>query len=83
MLTVFQLYEGEGEFFDLRQQPPFHQSFAFGGRKLAPVGYKILAVCNQCGNCIEQGPPFQIREENCIHCGTCYKTCPYAAIKKL
>ncbi|MBC5701066.1 4Fe-4S binding protein [Hungatella sp. L36] len=55
------------------------------------MGYKILAVCNQCGkclsvcpsNCIEQGPPFQIREENCIHCGTCYKTCPYAAIKKL
>lgn len=31
MLTVYQLYEGEGELFDLRQQPPFHQSFAFGG----------------------------------------------------
>lgn len=91
MLTVFQLYEGEGEFFDLRQQPPFHQSFAFGGRKLTPVGYKILDVCNQCGkclsvcpsSCIEQGIPFQIREENCIHCGTCYKICPYAAIEKL
>lgn len=91
MLTVFQLYEGEGEFFDLRRQPPFHQSFAFGGRKVAPVGYQILDSCNQCGkcrsvcpsSCIEVGSPFRITEENCIHCGTCYKTCPSDAIKKL
>ena len=30
-LEVFQLYQGEGEYFDLSQQPPFRQSFSFGG----------------------------------------------------
>lgn len=91
MLTVFQLYEGEGEFFDLRQQPPFHQGFSFGGKEITPVGYKILDTCTLCGkcssacpsHCIELGKPFHIKEENCIHCGTCYKLCPYSAIEKL
>ena len=33
-LEVFQIYEGEGEYFDLRQQPPCRQSFAFGGASI-------------------------------------------------
>ena len=31
-LEVFQIYRGEGEYFDLSQQPPFRQRFSFGGR---------------------------------------------------
>lgn len=90
VLTVFQLYEGEGEFFDLRQQPPFHEAFSFGGATVIETGYKILHSCKQCGNClttcpadcIEEGTPFSIREENCIHCGNCFTTCKYKAVAK-
>ena len=35
-LEVFHLYRGEGEYFDLSQQPPFRQSFSFGGRPSTP-----------------------------------------------
>ncbi|MFP3152939.1 4Fe-4S binding protein [Lachnospiraceae bacterium ZAX-1] len=90
ILTVFQLYEGEGEFFDLRQQPPFHEPFSFGGATVMETGYKILRSCKQCGDClatcpadcIVKGNPFSIREENCIHCGNCFTTCKYEAIVK-
>lgn len=91
MLTVFQLYEGEGELFDLRQQPPFRQSFSFGGGAVTPAGYQITDRCVQCGrclavcpsSCIERGTPYHIRVENCIHCGCCYAACPHAAVRKL
>lgn len=90
VLTVFQLYEGQGEFFDLRQQPPFHVSFSFGGGQVTETGYKILDICTQCGaclatcpaNCIEHDTPFHIRQENCIKCGNCFSTCKYSAIEK-
>ena len=32
-LTVFQIYEGDGEWFDLSQQPIERTSFSFGGRR--------------------------------------------------
>lgn len=90
VLTIFQLYEGEGEFFDMRQQPPFHESFSFGGGQVTETGYKILDTCTKCGaclatcpsNCIEQFTPFRIREENCIKCGNCFSTCKYSAVEK-
>ena len=40
-LEVFQLYRGEGEYFDLSQQPPFRQSFSFGGESVRRTGYRI------------------------------------------
>ena len=90
VLTVFQIYEGEGELFDLRQQPPFRESFSFGGADITQAGYHITDACRQCGKCIqacpsgciEEGTPFFIHEENCIHCGTCYEICPFSAVKK-
>lgn len=30
-LEVFQIYKGEGEYFDLSQLPPYRQGFSFGG----------------------------------------------------
>lgn len=91
ILTVFQLYEGEGEFFDLRQQPPFHEAFSFGGAEIAEAGYMINDNCTKCeeclgncpSNCIENAEThFQIREEYCIHCGTCFATCRFDAVHK-
>lgn len=91
VLTVFQVYEGQGEFFDLRKQPPFHETFSFGGGQVVNTGYRILNSCRLCGdclatcpaNCIEQSKPFYIKEANCIHCGNCYVTCPCSAVEKI
>jgi Uncharacterized conserved protein len=91
ILTVFQMYAGEGEYFDLRQQPPFRDNFTFGGWQSSQIGYVINDSCIQCGdcliscpaNCIETGRPFHIRTENCIHCGNCYIACKYSSVKKM
>ena len=37
-LEVFQIYKGEGEYFDLSQLPPFRQSFSFGGETVHETG---------------------------------------------
>ena len=91
ILTVFQVYAGEGEYFDLRQQPPFRDNFTFGDWELKQSGYMIDNSCRQCGDCliscpascIETGKPFHIRVENCIHCGNCYVACKHSSIKKI
>ena len=91
VLTVFQMYEGEGEFFDLRQQPPFRDMFTLGIGHLKDMGYKILSSCIQCGDClincpadcIEKGSPLSIRKENCIQCGNCYNVCKHHSVKKM
>lgn len=88
-LTVFQLYEGSGEWFDLSKKPIERASFTFGGVAEKKEGYFITngcvgchaceAVCPQ--NCIDfSGIPAVIRQENCLHCGNCMKTCPRNAI---
>jgi len=91
ILTVFQIYAGEGEYFDLRQQPPFRDNFTFGNWQSKQMGYVIDDNCIQCGdclincpaNCIETGKSFYIKTENCIHCGNCYSACKYFGIKKM
>jgi len=90
VLTVFQMYAGEGEYFDLRQQPPFRDKFTFGNWQSKQNGYAISHSCTQCGNClircpancIETGNPYHIREKNCIHCGNCFSTCEFGAVEK-
>lgn len=41
-LEVFQLYKGQGEYFDLAQLPPYRQSFSFGGEHIQENGYRII-----------------------------------------
>ena len=51
-LEVFQIYRGEGEYFDLSRQPPFRQSFSFGGAAVHETGYRIDgARCIGCQGC--------------------------------
>ena len=90
-LTVFQIYEGSGEWFDLSKKPIERFVFTFGGAKESQSGYYIgksctgcrscLSVCPQ--NCIElKEPPAFIHQNNCLHCGNCMKACPVNAVER-
>ena len=88
-LTVFQVYEGTGEWFDLSKKPIERASFTFGGAEKKTRGYFILDQCIGCGsctavcpqNCISQDRiPFRIEQEHCLHCGNCLAACPVQAV---
>ena len=88
-LTVFQIYEGTGEWFDLSKKPIERASFTFGGGKLKEEGYRIRDACIGCGSCLAVCPqsciqsfrvPFSIRQDNCLHCGNCLRACPAGAV---
>lgn len=90
-LTVFQICEGTGEWFDLSKKPIERASFTFGGNQKKPEGYFITDVCIGCGSCAAVCPqrcidtggiPHVIRQENCLHCGSCMTTCPVDAVEK-
>lgn len=91
-LEVFQLYKGEGEYFDLSQQPPFRQTFSFGGQAVHKTGYRINGKkcigCQGCrsvcpSGCISNTIPRVIDESHCLHCGNCFRICPVKAVEKL
>ena len=89
-LTVFQIYEGNGEWFDLSRKPIERASFIFGGGNQRQEGYMItdaclgcrscMAVCPQ--NCIKEGTPFVLDQAHCLHCGNCLTACPANAVEK-
>ena len=90
-LEVFQLYRGEGEYFDLSQIPPFRQKFGFGGAPVRESGYHIredmgigcqgcLSVCPT--DCISRTVPRVIEASHCLHCGNCLHICPVGAVER-
>ncbi|MBP3919531.1 MAG: 4Fe-4S binding protein [Clostridia bacterium] len=88
-LTVFCLYEGVGEWFDLSKKPIERVSFPFGGQKAKREGYFITNACIGCHVCEAVCPqscidftavPAVIRQENCLHCGNCRDICPQKAV---
>lgn len=89
-LTVFCVYEGEGEWFDLSKKPIERKSFVLGEDKSTEKGYFINDKCTGCESCIAVCPqncisailPFRIRQENCLHCGNCLSVCPVNAVEK-
>ncbi len=92
-LTVFQIYEGSGEWFDLSKKPIERASFTFGKSSLAnkPEGYFITDACIGCGSCAAVCPqscintesiPHVIEQEHCLHCGNCMTACSAGAVEK-
>lgn len=90
-LTVFQIYEGSGEWFDLSKKPIERASFAFGKAEESPEGYKITDACIGCSSCLDVCPqnciesdtiPYAIEQEHCLHCGNCHTVCPVGAVTK-
>lgn len=92
-LTVFQLYDGCGEWFDLSKKPIERASFSFGSTCLqSNSDYRITDLCSGCGTCGAVCPqgcidfseiPARIIQKNCLHCGNCLSVCPpHAVIRK-
>lgn len=88
-LTVFQIYEGTGEWFDLSKKPIERASFTFGGAIEQEKGYLITDACIGCGSCMAVCPqqcildddlPFVIEQNHCLHCGNCLSVCPVGAV---
>lgn len=91
-LTVFQLYEGSGEWFDLSKKPIERAEFSFGGAATVWEGYVITGDCIGCGVCVEvcpqkcidtSGRPLRIEQEHCLHCGNCWRECPADAVVRI
>lgn len=90
-LTVFQVYEGTGEWFDLSKKPIERGSFGFGGAEIEKSGYEVTEKCRGCGICQRACPQGCIRlmekravieQKNCLHCGNCFTGCPHGAVRK-
>ncbi len=89
-LTVFQIYEGSGEWFNLSRKPIERASFTFGGAERKQEGYFITDACIGCAscttvcpqNCIRKRTPFVIDQAHCLHCGNCLTVCPAGAVEK-
>lgn len=91
-LEVFQLYEAEGEFFDISD--PAHvarDSIAIGGARKRPAGYFVGVGCIGCKLCYSvcpqkcidiSGIPAIIDQNHCLHCGRCAQICPRQTITK-
>ena len=90
-LTVFQVYEGIGEWFDLSKKPIERDSFTFGGVENKVSGYYVTNNCIGCENCMSVCPQScidlidnkaVIRQNNCLHCGNCAQICPVGVVIK-
>nr|WP_315433988.1 4Fe-4S binding protein [uncultured Stomatobaculum sp.] len=90
-LTVFLIYEGSGECFDLSKKPIERASFTFGGAEKRAEGYFITDACIGCGSCAAVCPqncimtkctPYVIAREHCLHCGNCLTACPVGAVER-
>ncbi|MGN8913643.1 4Fe-4S binding protein [Anaerofustis butyriciformans] len=89
-LEVFKVYDMEGEYLDMSQQPILRKTFSIGGGNVRKASYHINGDCIGCGKCFEvcsfkaikKGNPYKIIDNYCFECGNCYSVCPVNAVDK-
>jgi len=89
VLQVFEIYEYQGEYFDLNQQQIYRKSFSFGKiiENYEYVAGQMCIYCKACSRvcpqkCIDiSSKPVKIDTSHCLKCGKCAEICPRRAIK--
>ena len=92
-LEVFQLYEAQGEYFDISE--PSHivrDTIIIGEKEAVQTGYFVGKGCIGCKLCYSVCPqkcidissvPVKIEQNHCLHCGGCAEICPKQCIQKV
>ncbi len=90
-LTVFKIYDGCGEWFNLSKKPVERASFSFGNGIKTVDGFYVTDTCISCKKCVAVCPQgcidftsgyARIIQASCLHCGNCLNICPEKAVVK-
>lgn len=91
-LEVFQLYEAQGEYFDISNPSQIvRDTILIGNKEKIQSGYYAEEGCIGCKLCYSvcpqkcidtSGKPVVIDQSHCLHCGRCAEICPKQCIKK-
>lgn len=92
-LQVFQLYEAQGEYFDISNPSRIvRESIVIGEASEVKTGYYVGKDCIGCKLCYSVCPqkcidvskrPVEIDQNHCLHCGRCAEICPKQVVKKV
>lgn len=91
-IEVFQLYEAQGEYFDISNPAKIvRDTIVIGQEKAVQTGYFVGEECIGCKLCYSVCPqkcidissvPVVINQNHCLHCGRCAEICPKQCIQK-
>ena len=91
-LEVFQLYEAQGEYFDIRVPSKIvREPIRIGKIEAEQRDYYVGVGCIGCKLCYSVCPqkcidissvPVIINQHHCLHCGSCVEICPKKCIEK-
>lgn len=91
-LDVFQLYEAQGEYFDISNPSKIvRDTIRIGDGENIQTGYFVGKSCIGCKLCHSVCPqkcidisvkPVVINQNYCLHCGRCAQICPKQCIEK-
>ena len=92
-LEVFQLYEAQGEYFDISNPSNIvRDTIMIGKAQKVQTGYVVGDGCIGCKMCYSVCPqkcinissiPVVIDQNHCLHCGRCVESCPKQCIRKI